>query len=1142
MPLSGLRPVAVLLCFCLTLAAGASVRWEPLPLVSQGIRDRGFSGGEGGQQVMSIGAAEDGSLYLFGTDVGGLFRSFDGINWEPANIGFRARGGYAIAFDPAAPENILVLGGSKNDFHNNTTGVYLSRDRGLTWTRVLAQSRETEEIGNLVFDPTTKLPDGRSRRAYFSGGSTGLHRSDDGGQTWAVVNAAFTRGHLGVNRANGRLYLANSTGFYTSDDFGVTFVQRRANHVRGLSAPPAGEFVAPGTVYITEGQTIQVSTDDGVTFAPIPTSSGFSFQTGDNLTHIAVNPENPQQILVNRWRGQYYDNRAFSTRNGGATWTQLVFNHQNAFLPYNGRPTPFVWVASQAWAEGGDWVTRSVDGGATFAWSANGYNGIMLGSAFTFSPTNPDVVMVGTQDYDASLTTNGGLTWTYLNMSGNGWGGYIYGAHASESGIRFGGNATSWGGTRTLRVFRNGSWVGTGLTFTGLDICTSAPGDSKTLFASNWRSTDGGATWADMTAAEHLVKCHGVLTHDPLTGALFGTARITGGSQLVRSTDKGATWAVVATVSGRILDCAYDHVRRRAWITVENLNTNQTRDLMFTTLDVNGVGTTPVLASPYPPNDTGLFSGRARINTVAVDPTDPNILYLGSSRDTYRADNSVIRSLDGGASWENLTLRAAPTDGRRQGPSEATWVRVHPTTRHAWFATNCYGLWKLAPPDFVAAVDSTPIHVSLPVGVSLGYPLTITNTTALSQTFRATLPGTVGYTASTSNSTDADKPAYVWNDLVGLTGTVGITELNNQNDATTQYVNGQSGAQGAIPLGFTFPLFGETYTGVWVSSNGTLHFGSRPGTATAANVALPAPTFGASIFFLWDDLRLYNNRTPASRAYFRRPSADTFVMQYTAVRQNSGNTAPLITLQVQLSASGEILMTCKDLTLLANSTYTIGAQNSDRTRFYQYSHNTYSVAAGQALRLRPLSQWALPLSANIDLAAGATQDHVLTFSSIDRAPGTYTSTLTVQPLSGALPAVNIPVTLTVRADTAMEAWRRAEFGHPLPTEESLDLADPDEDGMSNLLEFALGGNPHVADATARLPVVTTGQDGRVALSFRRERDAADVTYLVEASSDLVNWTVIATNPGAVGQQVTVPDVVAAGAEPRRFLRLRVSAP
>lgn len=64
------------------------------------------------------------------------------------------------------------------------------------------------------------------------------------------------------------------------------------------------------------------------------------------------------------------------------------------------------------------------------------------------------------------------------------------------------------------------------------------------------------------------------------------------------------------------------------------------------------------------------------------------------------------------------------------------------------------------------------------------------------------------------------------------------------------------------------------------------------------------------------------------------------------------------------------------------------------------------------------------------------------------------------------------------------------------------------------------------------------------ISFLRAR--ADVTYLVEASSVLSanSWLVIATNPGTVGQSVTVIDTVniSTATPPRRFLRLRVTTP
>ena len=154
------------------------------------------------------------------------------------------------------------------------------------------------------------------------------------------------------------------------------------------------------------------------------------------------------------------------------------------------------------------------------------------------------------------------------------------------------------------------------------------------------------------------------------------------------------------------------------------------------------------------------------------------------------------------------------------------------------------------------------------------------------------------------------------------------------------------------------------------------------------------------------------------------------------------------------------------------------------------------------------------------------------------------------------------VVLTRITPSPWQNWQVANFGaninHPAV---SGDAADGDRDGLINLLEYALGGNPQIA-ATAPLPKPKlTG--GKLALTFTRTLANTDLTLTVQAGDSLAGpWTNLAQSTsggtftslvGGVGiaesgtgatryVEVRDPFLITDPAHPRRFLRLSVTRP
>lgn len=152
--------------------------------------------------------------------------------------------------------------------------------------------------------------------------------------------------------------------------------------------------------------------------------------------------------------------------------------------------------------------------------------------------------------------------------------------------------------------------------------------------------------------------------------------------------------------------------------------------------------------------------------------------------------------------------------------------------------------------------------------------------------------------------------------------------------------------------------------------------------------------------------------------------------------------------------------------------------------------------------------------------------------------GAYT--VTVTNTAGTVTAG--PATLTV-LDT-FASWRTRHFSSAEIADPAIagPAADPDHDGLGNLLEYALGCAPCVpTPAAAALPVVQQVA-GEWIFTFHRPAAAPDLTYTVQQSENLQTWSDTGLTPEriATGEIETWRVRCAASASAPRFFRLQIT--
>jgi photosystem II stability/assembly factor-like uncharacterized protein len=259
----------------------------------------------------------------------GIFRSSDGgETWQKVLYRDENTGGMDLAFAPANPQTVFAVLWSARQApweagwvlaKNN--GLYKSTDGGTTWRQITAGLPSAEEgLGRIGLATSPSEPDRMYAIIGAGQGKGGLYRSDDGGESWRLVNTDA--------RIWGR-----------DGDFNEVKVDPKNADV----------------VYVANVVTWK-STDGGQTFTGWRGAPG-----GDDYHRLWINPDNPQIIL------NASDQGAIVTVNGGETWSSW-YNQPTAQMFHVTTDNRFpYWVYGGQQESGSAGVaSRGPDGQITF--------------------------------------------------------------------------------------------------------------------------------------------------------------------------------------------------------------------------------------------------------------------------------------------------------------------------------------------------------------------------------------------------------------------------------------------------------------------------------------------------------------------------------------------------------------------------------------------------------------------------------------------------------------------------------------------------------------------------------------------------------------------------------------------------------
>ena len=628
-----------------------------------------------------------------------------------------------IVYSPSDPD-VLYMG-----IEVNTHSLYKSTDGGRTWSLLLMDDHAKDVAVHPTNPDVAFVTDSQKVWRTTSGGRRVRppSRDDSSGAFDRVLENPYPAGPsetsfsaIAVARSNPEVVYTAIKGstrsgdtpaqLFRSTDGGASF-----NQVGGkipmfnvlLVDPEDDRSVLAGSV---DG--VYISRDGGESFTQLASWSGVvSLDTNDGRLILAGG-----------------DQGVLRSEDGGATWAE-----QSQGLP--AKPVLRVRLApsapSVAWATTTDGVARSTDGGKTWTDASGSWPGTGLPSrnlqALAVHPEDPDVALVSTQTFTFSVRS------PQLSKHGQY---YAQGIFRTEDG------GQTW------------SRSDTGIFEFKLEDITAHPARPFEVWAAQqasrgfYRSRDAGQTWSLSPS---------LLTHYPMRFVFFPDNPNKAASTSSHSSqdfgitlDSGVNWQVASEQT------FFDSLERGKPLLDASLVQGGNLHLHGLAIDPEnpeiiyvGSNDDPSQINPKPLRGSHIFKSvdggitwvesdngydheaRTSIHEIRVDPRDPRVIYVGTTKHESTDGNGIWRSVDAGTTWARANS-GMPND------TNVSVILAHParpglllagTLEGIYLSTDDSASWQLvnsrvtwdmeydpAEPDIVYAGTEEGIFLSLDFG------------------------------------------------------------------------------------------------------------------------------------------------------------------------------------------------------------------------------------------------------------------------------------------------------------------------------------------------------------------------------------------------------------------------------------------